>query len=113
MPELTQFGKNTWQRVLSVIIWSALFAIAYTQSPLYTSNQNQYFLHGLAQAGFGNLKQDWLANTLDPTPVFSILISLTYRLTQQPFLYYLYYTALLVVYLFCLVGIMDSLFNQR
>ena len=99
--------------MLLPILLGVLFAIAYTQSPLYTSNQNQYFLHGLAQAGFGNLKQDWLANTLDPTPVFSVLISLTYRLTQQPFLYYLYYTVLLALYLFCLVGIMDSLFNLR
>ena len=34
------------------LAWSAIFAILYAQSPLYLSNQNTYFLHGLAQAGW-------------------------------------------------------------
>src|SRR5579883_10255 len=52
-----------------------LFAAAHTQSPLYYSNQNQYFLHGLAAAGYGFLDRDWLANTADPTPVFSAFVA--------------------------------------
>ena len=55
------------------------FALAYTQSPLYYSNQNQYLLHGLAQGGLGHLNRDWLAQTRDPTPVFSALVSVSYR----------------------------------
>ena len=55
------------------------FALAHTQSPLFYSNQNQYLLHGLAIGGHGHLSHDWLANTRDPTPVFSALIAAGYR----------------------------------
>lgn len=48
-----------------------LFAVAHTQSPLFYSNQNQYFLHGFARAGVGDLATDWMSHTKDPTPVFS------------------------------------------
>src|SRR5690242_17866429 len=46
-----------------VLAWVVLFAVAHTQCPLYYSNQNQYFLHGLAAGGLGYLNEDWLANT--------------------------------------------------
>lgn len=52
------------------------FALAYTQAPDFWSNQHQYFLHGLAAAGVGDLRHDWLANTADPTPVFSGAVAL-------------------------------------
>lgn len=93
------------RRVASFLLWSLIFAIAYAQSPLYTSNQNQYFLHGLARAGFGFLSRDWLANTLDPTPVFSRLVEYTYRLTSLEALFYVYYALLMGIYLFSLIGI--------
>ena len=95
------------------VLLGLLFALAYTQSPLYTSNQNQYFLHGLANADYGYLNRDWLANTLDPTPIFSLLVEWTYRLTHLPALFYLYYAILLGLYLYCLVGIADELFDLR
>jgi hypothetical protein len=89
-----------------------LFGVTYTQAPLYYSNQNQYFLHGLAH-GLGNLDQDWLANTIDPTPVFSYLVGLTYhQQIQTPDLqyvhenfFYLYYILILGLYFHSLVGI--------
>lgn len=113
MPE-TKPRKITWLGNAALIsLAGLLFALTYTQSPLYTSNQNQYFLHGLAGAGFGFLDQDWLANTLDPTPIFSVLVYLTYRLTHQPLLFYFFYACLLGLYLYCLVGIADILFNLR
>ena len=83
----------------------------YAQSPLFTSNQNQYFLHGLANAGFGNLESDWLANTRDPTPVFSILVEYTYRIFNSTYVFYIYYFILFGVYLFSLVGIAGTLFD--
>ncbi|MGL4421679.1 MAG: hypothetical protein ACRCZF_13515, partial [Gemmataceae bacterium] len=55
---------------------AAAFAIAHTQSPVGYSNQNQYLLHGLAQGQVSPLAADWLANTADPTPIFSGLVSL-------------------------------------
>lgn len=59
---------------------AAAFALAHTQSPLFFSNQNQYLLHGLAHAGYGHLAHDWLANTKDPTPLFSLIVNAGYRL---------------------------------
>jgi hypothetical protein len=110
-------ARRTLPRILSAsmnfLTWTALFAIAYAQSPLYTSNQNQYFLHGLAQAGYGYLARDWLANTLDPTPLFSALVSLTYSVFHKSLPYYLFYALLMGVYLFSLMGILDHLFNLR
>jgi len=66
-------------RWLELLLLAAGFALAHTQSPLYYSNQNQYFLHGLAASGHGHLAGDWLAQTRDPTPVFSALVATGYR----------------------------------
>lgn len=95
---------------LSWLTLGLLFALAYAQSPLYTSNQNQYFLHGLAAAGYGYLGQDWLANTLDPTPVFSKLVEWSYRLFHQEALFYGYYAILMVVYLVSLLHVAQRIF---
>ena len=96
-----------------IALWTLLFALAYSQSPLYTSNQNQYFLHGLANAGFGNLSRDWLANTLDPTPVFSLLVETSYRQLEYPPLYYFIYALLMGVYRFSLFGSVSYLYKWR
>ena len=66
-------------RTILVLAVAAGFAAAYTQSPLFYSNQNQYLLHGLAVAGYGELDRDWLATTRDPTPVFSAGVATAYR----------------------------------
>lgn len=63
------------------VLWAALFALAHGQAPEFYSNQHQYLLHGLAAAGVGHLGEDWLANTQDPTPVFTSVVTTTYRLT--------------------------------
>jgi hypothetical protein len=91
-----------------LLAWSVIFALAHTQAPLYYSNQNQYFLHGLADSGYGHLSEDWLANTRDPTPVFSALVAITDRhIGEWPF--YVYYAVLLVVYFISLVRLCDVL----
>ena len=66
-------------RRLLLLAAGVSFAVAYGQAPLYHSNQNQYFVHGMAEAGFGHLREDWLANTADPTPVFSGLVAIITR----------------------------------
>jgi hypothetical protein len=88
------------------------FGLAYSQSPLYTSNQNQYFLHGAARAGIGFLSEDWLANTADPTPVFSWIVEWTYRLLP-PEAFYLEYLLLFGVYLAGMWLLGDALFELR
>ncbi|MFO0825609.1 MAG: DUF6798 domain-containing protein [Gemmataceae bacterium] len=64
---------------LEAILLAVAFALAHTQSPLYFSNQNQYFVHGLANGGHVHLSHDWLANSTDPTPVFTALVAGGYR----------------------------------
>lgn len=105
MGRVTPLDQRFFSRVAIFILSTALFAIAYAQSPLYTSNQNQYFLHGFARAGQGYLQNDWLANTTDPTPIFSFLVFFTVRFLQFETLFYIYYALLMGVYLYCLVGI--------
>jgi hypothetical protein len=99
------------RNLVFLVFWVALFTLAYAQSPLYTSNQNQYFLHGFAQAGFGDLSEDWLANTLDPTPVFSKLIEISWRARPWRPIFYIYFGVLGGVYLFSLLRIANQLWG--
>ncbi|MEK6588660.1 MAG: hypothetical protein AABY97_07465, partial [Chloroflexota bacterium] len=98
--------------VASYLAWGMLFGLAYAQSPLYTSNQNQYFLHGLAQAGVGYMAEDWLASTADPTPVFSGLVAVTARFLH-PIVFYLYFLLLAAVYYHSLRQIAAQFFNLQ
>ena len=93
--------------------WSLVFGVIYAQSPLYTNNQNTYFLHGLARAGFGYLNNDWQAKTQESMPVFSLLVYLTTVLFHSKIPFYFYYALLMGVYLFSMFGIMDLLFDLR
>jgi hypothetical protein len=82
-------------------VLAGAFVMAHTLAPLYFSNQNQYLLHGAAEAGVGFLDRDWLANTADPTPVFSGLVAATYRWPGELGLH-VEYGVVLVVYFFSL-----------
>ena len=97
---------------MKFLLWAGLFALAYSQAPLYYSNQNQYFLHGLAAADGGPLREDWLANTASPTPAFDAVVSLTAEYGHA-FAFHGYYAALLGVYWFSLVGLFDFLAAGR
>jgi hypothetical protein len=79
------------------LLGSVVFAAIYGLAPLYYSNQNQYFVHGLARAGDGVLAEDWLAKTADPTPVFTALVALTVQYAH-PWLFYAYHALLLGAY---------------
>lgn len=101
-----------WQRPAYLFLFGALvFALVYGQAPLYYSNQNQYFLHGLADAGHGFLADDWLAGTADPTPVFTLLVSATARFLH-PWFFHLYYAVLLGIYLASMVLIFAYLARE-
>ncbi len=112
MPLLLQNGKKRVGIIFEFLCWGFLFGVGYAQSPLYTSNQNQYFLHGFAKAGFGFLQNDWLANVTDSTPVFSWLSQLTYTFLDVRF-FYIYYFVLFGIYLYSIVGIASLLFGIR
>ncbi len=98
--------------VLAFLFGAILFGIAYTQPPLYYSNQHQYFLHGLARGGDGYLDQDWLANTADPTPVFTAVVAFTYRHLHEYF-FYIYYLLVFGAYCLAMVSIFDALSGSR
>jgi hypothetical protein len=86
------------------------FGIAYTQNPLYTANQNTYFLHGLKAAGLGFLTNDWMANTVDPFPVFSWMVHWT-AVILSPFAFHLYQAAMLGIYILGVVAIACKSFD--
>jgi hypothetical protein len=86
------------------LLLAAAFVASYGQAPLYYSNQNQYFLHGLAQAGEGLLREDWLAKSLDPTPVFSTLVAGTDRFLH-PWVFCFYLALLQGAYAAALLGL--------
>ncbi len=94
----------------SSIVWflwlGTIFSVAYVQSPLYTSNQNTYLLRGLAEGGLGHLADDWVANTTDPFPVFSLLIHTTYTCLSEV-LFYVYYALILGVFIYSTMGIVS------
>jgi hypothetical protein len=97
---------KTTSRVGAALLWTLAFALAHTQAPLFFSNQNQYYLHGMAEGGHGFLDQDWLANTVDPTPVFSALIAVTERFLDMR-LVTLYFAVFLGIYLHALLKVFD------
>lgn len=81
-----------------------VFALIYTQAPLYSGNQTTKFLFGMAAAGEGLLSEDWFANTTDPLPVFSFLVRIVHQFLH-PVVFYLLYAALGGLYLYGLLGI--------
>ncbi len=96
--------RGTWE-----IFWAFLFAWAATQAPLYYSNQNQYLLHGYAQVGVGTLAEDWLANTRDPTPIFSFAVRWIYS-TVGEIGFQVGYFLLLMVYFVSLIRLVEAVF---
>lgn len=87
-----------------LLLLAIVGGVTFGQAPLYSSNQNQYFLHGLARAGAGFLRQDWLANTADPTPVFSALVAVTARYLHEG-AFFIYFLLLAGVYFGGLIGV--------
>src|ERR1043166_8012358 len=95
--------RRAWTMAM-IVLGMAAFALAYGQAPLYYSNQNQYFLHGLAKAGFGSLDEDWLARTADSTPLFSSLVAGTAFLFH-PWAFHVYHALIQTVYAMAMLGL--------
>jgi hypothetical protein len=105
--QTTSARRLPWAIPLCVL-GTALFAAAYGQAPLYYSNQNQYFLHGLARGSDGPLHEDWLANSLDPTPIFSGMVAFTARFLH-PWAFHLYHGLLLAAYAAAMLGLFGTI----
>jgi len=102
--------KDT-RSLLLPIFCALLFAVAYVQSPLYSSNQNTYFLPGLAHSGFGFLAGDWLARQTDAMPVFSLLVESVVRL-GYPWLFHVILAVLAAAYAGALLVIVASVTDR-
>jgi len=88
--------------------FAILFAVAYTQPFEFYSNQHQYYLHAVAEQDGHFLAQDWLANTTDPTPLFTTLASLSFRVSG-PWLQHAILFLALLVYFLAMADLADSL----
>lgn len=102
-----------FRQILTFIIVALIFGLAYTQDPIYNSveNQNTKFLHGLAQAGYGWLAEDWVANTIDPLPVFSWLVKTTYQYLHPEYCFYVYYFILFGIYVYSIFAIVNYIYD--
>jgi len=77
-----------------VVLAACLLWVTVDLQPLFYSNQNTKFLHGLAQAGLGQLREDWMANTVDGLPVFTLIV----RWTAEIGPFWLFYLEQFLVY---------------
>ncbi len=110
MADHSMFGKARWVPWFNFLLLTLVFGLSYGQYSLFYHTQSQYFFHGLARLGFGQLSRDWFARTPDPWPVFTLVVQFTYRYLDPTF-FYLYFLVLTGVYAFSLVGIISSLFH--
>jgi len=101
--------REAFRQIGVFLFWTLVFAVAFTQWPLYSENQNTKFLQGLAHSGYGLLGEDWLANTVDPLPLFSFLVQITNSLLPE-YVFHLYHGLLLGVYLFSVLNIVTHAF---
>lgn len=106
------YSKKSLLSIGYFLFWASVFAISYTPWPLYSSNQNHKFLPGLADGGLGFLKEDWLARTTDPFPLFSLLVRVTYRNLHE-YLFYFYYILILGIYVYSIVGIASHIYDIK
>lgn len=90
-----------------LLLAGAAFVVAYTQSPVGFSNQNQYLLHAEALAPGSLLADDWLAQTRDPTPLFTAWVALT-RFEFPAIPIFATYAAILVLYVVSFASILSS-----
>lgn len=110
MPTKPLLNKKLFLSIGRWLLLAVVFGLTYTQTPLYDGNQNTKFLHGLAHAGLGFLNADWMANTADPLPVFSLLVQFTYTYLT-PYAFYGLYFLIFGVYIVSILGIASIVFK--
>lgn len=99
--------KNLKSQILRLELYFIAFVCAYSLSPLYTSNQNTYFLHGLAASGLGYLQNDWITKTIDPFPAFSEIVKQTKNNFGEIWFYF-YQSVLLYLFIKCTTSIIGT-----
>lgn len=102
-------------RAMNAAAWMLLGvagSIVALQDPLFSENQNTKFLHAAAKTGYRLLGDDWMANTIDPLPMFSALVEALFRFGAIKAAYLLF-PLLIAIFIFSLVSIADRLYGIR
>lgn len=73
--------SGRWGRFLEPLGWGGVFALAHSQLPLYSGNQNSYLLHAVARVESPALAADWFARTVDPFPLFTAISAALMRIS--------------------------------
>lgn len=87
-----------------------LLVICYPLQPLYSGNQNIYFLWGMAKAGIGSLPMDPMLAQNDPFPLFSLLVFAVVKFLH-PWMFHMLYWSINCIYSYALFGIANQLFT--
>lgn len=106
------FVNKKIKSIFCFLFITIVFSLAFRQTPIYQQNQHTKFLHGIAKAGYGYLKNDWFAKTIDPLPVFSFLVFLTIKYLNEYF-FYIYYIIILGVFIYSILKISDTLYFKE
>ena len=115
-PAIARIVSKSWFRIAAYSFMftavSVVFMLALPFRDVYTVNQQHYFMHGLASAGYGYLANDWYVSTPDPYPLYSLLVSFTYTYLSMD-LFYVYHAVCLGLFAFCLTGIVQRGLEQE
>lgn len=89
------------------LLMGFVLMLVYPLQPLFSGNQNVYFLWGMAKADVGSLSLDLLLQQADPFPIFSSLIYILF-VFLHPCTVHLIYSLLCSIYSYSIFGIADT-----
>ena len=99
-------------RVAAFSLVALCIGAAHVPAAVPSGNQYTYFLHGLARSGFGFLRDDWLAQTPDPFPIYSAIVTFSWRYLGLG-AFYVWYLAAAAVFGCALLGIASRVWRGR
>ena len=91
----TSYKKN----IILYLILSILFAITIQQFPLFKGN-SLHLIHAIKNFEFNKLQNDWIANTTNHLPLFTMFNYFLIKLTSLKFLYLIHFCLLSLCSLF-------------
>lgn len=96
-------GSSATLALWTVAIGTGVFAV-FPTLPIFSDNQNTKFLSGLAKAGYGRLRDDWLVQQGSQFPLFDHFVALNQTLLG-PVSFYLWQWLLVLVYTAAMLGL--------
>jgi hypothetical protein len=86
--------RDGFRRSILLVLIVAVFCLNFGFNPIYTGNQNSHCLRGVAQGTDDHLRGDWLVETADPFPVFTILIRFILAAWNETGIYFMLFPLL-------------------